>query len=78
MGSQLLTPNREGAIWARLMQAQTAALSPEVAEHLLSIRFGESDRDRMQQLAERSESGNLTDQEREEFDSYLIDLPWKG
>ena len=71
MSSQLLTPNREGSIWARLMQAQTDALSSEVAEHLLSIRFGEGDRDRMQQLAERPEAGTLTDEEREEFDSYL-------
>ncbi len=71
MGSQILTPNREGAIWARLMEAQTDALSTEVAQHLLSIGFGESDRDRMQQLAERSESGTLTDEEREEFDGYL-------
>ncbi|HMD96975.1 MAG TPA: hypothetical protein VKM93_06535 [Terriglobia bacterium] len=71
MSSQLLSPDREAAIWARLMQAQRDTLSPEVAEHLLSIGFGESDRDRMQQLAERSESGTLTDEEREEFDSYL-------
>jgi hypothetical protein len=71
MSPQLLSPNREAAIWARLMQAQTDELSPEVAEYLLSIGFGESDRDRMQQLAERSESGILTDEERAEFDSYL-------
>jgi hypothetical protein len=71
MSSQLLSPNREAAIWARLMQGQTDELSPEVAEYLLSIGFGESDRDRMQQLAERSESGILTDEERAEFDSYL-------
>jgi len=71
MSSQLLSTDREAAIWARLMQAQRDRLSPEVAEHLLSIQFGESDRDRMQQLAERSQSGTLTLEEREEFDSYL-------
>lgn len=71
MSSQLVSPNREAAIWARLMQAQRDALSPEVAEYLLSIEFGESDREQMRQLAERSESGALTDEEQIEFDSYL-------
>ncbi len=71
MRSELLSPNREAAIWARLLQAQRHELSPEVAEYLLSIGFGETDRERMQQLADRSESGTLTDEERTEFDSYL-------
>lgn len=71
MSSQVLSPNREAAIWSRLMQSQGHDLSPEAAEYLLSIRFGDDDRDRMHQLAERSESGTLTDEERAEFDSYL-------
>ena len=70
MSSQLSTPNREAAIWARLIEAQRE-LSPEVAEYLLSIGFGEGDRERMEQLAELSEAGTLTDEERAEFDSYL-------
>ena len=71
MSSHLLSPNREAHIWARLMQAQRDDPSQEVARYLLSIGFGERDRDRMQQLADRSESGTLTDEERSEFDSYL-------
>ncbi len=59
------------AIWARLMQTPGDELSPEAAEYLLSIRFGENDVCRMRQLAERSEAGELTDDERTEFDSYL-------
>jgi hypothetical protein len=70
MSSQLSTPNREAAIWARLIEAQRE-LSPEVAEYLLSIGFGEIDRERMEQLAELSDAGTLTDEERAEFDSYL-------
>ena len=70
MSSQLSTPNREAAIWARLIEAQKD-LPPEVAEYLLSVGFGDGDRDRMEQLAERSEAGTLTDEERAEFDSYL-------
>ena len=71
MGSQLLNPNLEAAIWARLMQAQRGDLSPEAAEYLLSIGFEVGDRRRMQQLADRSESGALTLDEQAEFDSYL-------
>ena len=71
MSSQLLTPNREAHIWARLMQAQRDDPSQEVARYLLSIGFEERDRDRMQYLADRSQSGTLTDEERAEFDSYL-------
>ncbi|MBI3684281.1 MAG: hypothetical protein HY235_28230 [Acidobacteria bacterium] len=71
MGSQLLSPNSEAALWARLMQAQKDELSSEAAEFLLAIDFGEGDRSRMQQLAERSQAGTLTAKEQTEFDSYL-------
>ena len=71
MGSQLLNPNLEAAIWARLFQAQPGGLSSEAAEYLLSIGFEEGDRRRMQQLAEGSESGTLTEDEQAELDSYL-------
>jgi hypothetical protein len=53
------------------MHPQGEDLSPEAAEYLLAIAFGESDRERMQALADRSEAGTLTEEERTEFDSYL-------
>jgi len=53
------------------MRAQKDELSSEIAEFLLSIGFGESDRERMLQLADRSEAGTLTAEEQGEFDSYL-------
>lgn len=71
MDSQALNPDREPAIWAQLMQTPGDDLSPAAAEYLLSIRFADSDVDRMRRLAERSETGELTDEERAEFDSYL-------
>jgi len=71
MDTQMLNPNRDPAIWARLMQMPGDELSPAAAEYLLSIRFAESDLDRMRCLAERSDSGELTQEERAEFDSYL-------
>jgi len=71
MGSELLNLNLEAAIWARLMQAQKNELSPQAAEFLLSIDFEEGDRQRMMQLADRSEAGALTAEEQAEFDGYL-------
>ena len=71
MGSQLLSPNSEAAIWTRLMQVQKDVLSPDAAEFLLAMDFGEGDRQRMLQLAERSEAGTLTGEEQIEFDGYL-------
>jgi hypothetical protein len=71
MSSQLLSPNSEAAIWARLMQAQKDELSYEAAQFLLTMDFGEGDRQRMLELAERSQAGILTAQEQIEFDGYL-------
>lgn len=71
MSSQLLSPNSEAAIWARLMQAQKNELSTEAAEFLLAIDFDERDRQRMEELAERSQAGTLTAEEQTEFDGYL-------
>jgi hypothetical protein len=71
MGSQALSPNSEAAIWARLMQAYKNPLPAEAAEFLLAADFDQSDQARMRQLAERSEAGTLTGEERAEFDGYL-------
>jgi hypothetical protein len=71
MGSQLLSPSSEAAIWARLMQAQKDELPHEAAEFLLSLDFGDGDQHRMLQLAERSDAGTLTAEEQTEFDGYL-------
>ena len=61
----------EPVIWARLLEGRKDDIPPDAAKYLLSIEFGESDRVRMQELADRSEAGLLTEQEQAEFDSYL-------
>jgi hypothetical protein len=71
MSSQTQSVNTEAAIWARLMQTQDEHLSCEAAEFLLAMGFPEADRQRMLNLAERSESGTLTPEEQKEFDGYL-------
>jgi hypothetical protein len=71
MSTQLLSPNREAAIWARLIRAQKDELSSDAAEFLLSIAFDDRDQERMMELADRSEAGIMTAEEQAEFDSYL-------
>jgi hypothetical protein len=71
MSSHSANINIEPVIWARLMQAQRHEISPETARYLLSIEFGESDRDRIEYLAGQSEAGALTVDEQAEFDGYL-------
>lgn len=61
----------EPLIWARLLGAQQSSITPEIARYLLSINFGESDHERMQYLADRSECGTLEPEEEAEFDGYL-------
>ena len=71
MSSQFLSANREAAIWARLIRGQKDELASDAAEFLLSIDFEDRDRQRMLELAERSEAGTLTPADQAEFDSYL-------
>ena len=70
MSSQLVTPNTEAAILARLIPPKEN-VSREVAQYLLSIDFESSDVERMNRLAEQAREGNLTAEENAELDSYL-------
>jgi hypothetical protein len=63
--------NLEPVIWARLLEGQKHDISPEFARYILSLEFTESDRERLDYLAERSSSGTLTPEEEAEYDSYL-------
>jgi hypothetical protein len=66
-----MNPQDEAAIWARLMDSQPDHLTPDAATYLLGFRFTESDRGRMQDLADKSQEGTLTEDEERELDSYL-------
>lgn len=70
MSSQVVTPNTEAAILARLIQAKDS-MSRDVAEYLLSIDFESKDLERMNLLAERAREGQMTAEETVELDSYL-------
>ncbi len=65
------SPTREAAIWARLIDSQPETLTVDTARYLLRFGLGEIDQSRLQELAERSQAGTLSDEEGREFDSYL-------
>jgi hypothetical protein len=71
LSSQLITPGGEAAIWARLIESQPNELTPEAARYLLALQFQESDQARVQELADRSQAGTLSEDDAREFDSYL-------
>ncbi|PYT04979.1 MAG: hypothetical protein DMF60_13495 [Acidobacteria bacterium] len=71
MSSQAVTSNTEAAILARLIQSRDTDFAPEVARYLLAFKFEPADVARMNELAERAQLGQLTNQEQAELDSYL-------
>jgi hypothetical protein len=71
MGPQITSPNTEAAILARVIEVEQEELSRGAAEYLLSIRFGEHDVARMNDLSELARQGKLTSQEQAELDSYI-------
>ncbi len=71
MSSQVVTPNTEAAILARIIQAEDRELTPEIARYLLSMKLPLSDEQRLQELSAKARSGSLTDSETQELDSYL-------
>ena len=71
MSSQSTSANTEAAILARLIQFREEDLSRGAAEYLLSIRFGDSDVARMNELSELARQGKLTSLEQVELDSYI-------
>lgn len=71
MSSQTAAPNTEAAILARLIQMGQEELSRGAAEYLLSIRFEERDRARMNELSELAQQGKLTAEDQTELDSYI-------
>jgi hypothetical protein len=71
VSSQTTNPNTEAAILARLIQIGEEELPQSAAEYLLSIRFGEGDTARMNELSELARQGKLTKDEQAELDSYV-------
>jgi hypothetical protein len=71
MSSQVASTNTEAAILARLIQLGQDELPRGAAEYLLSIRFGDRDIARMNELSELARQGKLSSEEQAELDSYI-------
>ena len=71
MGAYQASVDFEPGIWARLIGAPKAPISPDAAQYLLSIDFSETDHTRMQELMDKSNEGVLTPDETAELDGYV-------
>jgi hypothetical protein len=71
MSSQVIAPNTEAAILARIIQADERELTPDAARYLLSMRLPAADEERVNELSAKAQRGTLTEPETQELDSYL-------
>jgi hypothetical protein len=70
MKAETLTPTTEGAIWARIVDPDTADLTRTAAQTLLGLDFQPTDRERMDALAVKARAGTLSPRERREAESF--------
>jgi len=71
MSSQVVTPNTEAAILARIIESDLDTITPDVARYLLSMRLPQRDEERVNELSARARAGSLTPSDEQELDSYL-------
>jgi hypothetical protein len=71
MSSQVIAPNTEAAILARVIQSDERELGPEVARYLLAMKLPSTDEERVNQLSAKARAGSLTEDEAQELGSYL-------
>ena len=72
MNSQVVTPDTEASILARiLLESSEEELSPGAARYLLSIKLPTCDEERVNELSAKARAGTLTKSEQQELDSYL-------
>ena len=71
MSSQVLTPNTEATILARIIQAEDEDLTPEAAHYWLSRKLPPADEERVNELSAKARAGSLTESEKRELESYL-------
>ncbi len=62
----------EADIFNRIIDPSNPTLTPEAAKALLQFGYSEVDHARMAELAEKSNDGSLTPDERRELESYVF------
>ena len=70
MDPTVATANTVTAIWSRILDAEYADWSPDVARGMLSITLSNADRERMSELAAKACEQTLTLDEGIEIESY--------
>ncbi len=66
------------AIFERLIRDGRSTLPPSLARYLLSLAFGNDDKERMRELARMNQDGLLTADGREELAAYVQAACWLG
>ena len=64
-------PQREAAIFARIWESGPSGWTPELARHVLRLKFADEDVARMHALAAKNQEGALDAAESDELDSYI-------
>lgn len=69
------SPYSAGAIFSRTVE-QSGSITPELAEHILSLDISENDRKRVDELLKRNSDGLLTAEEQQELENlnHVADL----
>jgi hypothetical protein len=71
MSSQVLPPNTEAAILARVIESDATPITPDVARYLLAMQLPAADEERVNELSAKARAGSLSEAETQELDSYL-------
>lgn len=71
MSSHAVTSNTEAAILARVIESGPGAITPDVAQYLLSMQLPRADEERVNELSAKARAGSLSEGETQELDSYL-------
>jgi len=64
------TISQESAILARVIAPSEGSLSPQAAESLVGLAFAKNDLERMNELAEKNQRGEATEEEISEMERY--------
>jgi hypothetical protein len=71
LGSTLSPSKTASAIWSRIVKADQANLTPEVARTILKFGFDPEDHRRIDELSAKAQKGTLAPEERAELEEYV-------
>jgi len=66
------------AILDHLLEPVTSCFSPQIAQRLANLRVDQGTQARIDELAEKANEGELTDEEREEYAAYVSAINFVG